>query len=301
MEKQILSVLEESGPLLGSELWNRLGGDGLLLWRSCRLSEQLVIRNLGTHYLRLDRRVPGFARLSPSIFREFLTYTVVDLKGQEETVEEKCREREAHIEAISRSKLDLAYLTMSALADRLDSETPLKEEVCFIIAGDIVYSMAHDVPRPERSTGKMVNGSDLDIVVIVPDDFPEKRMKRLDEAIFQEKYRLLITPHVREGIDYVVKRTSRVREQVCFDTFRHKLACKIIHEGTLLCGNEDLFRETKFLLRESGATEQLRDMEKQARIFRSDAQDYLLRGDTEKVREESLFLFYPADESEEFE
>ncbi len=300
MEKQILSLLEKTGPLLGSELWNRLGGDGLLLWRSCRLSEQLVIRTLGTQYLRLDRRIPGFARLSPSIFREFLTYSVVGPSGQEKAVQEKCRESETHIEGVSRSKLDLAYLTMSALADRVDSETPLKEEVCFIIAGDIVYNMAHDVPRPERSTGKLVNGSDMDVVVIVPDDFPEKRMKRLDDAIFQEKYRLLITPHVREEIDYVVKRTSRVREQVRFDTFRHKLACKIIHEGTLLCGSEDLFLETKMLLRNSGAAEELLAMERQARVFRKDAEAYLLREDPEKVREESLFLFYPADESEEF-
>jgi hypothetical protein len=301
MEKQILSLLEKAEPLLGSELWNQLGGDGLLLWRACRLSEGLLMRTLGTQYLRLDRRIPGFARLSPSIFREFLTYTVIGLSSQGEAVEKKCLEWQAHIEGVSRGKLDLAYLTMSSIAGRLDSETLLEEEACFIIAGDIVYNMAHDVPRPERSTGKLVNGSDMDIVVIVPDDFPEKRMKRLDDAIFQEKYRLLITPHVREEIDYVVKRTATVREQVRFDTFRHKLACKIIHEGTLLCGSEDLFLETKLLLRDSGAARQLEAMEDQARAFRREAEAYLLREDPEKVREESLFLFYPTDESEEFE
>ncbi len=301
MEKQILSFLEKAGPLLGSELWNQLGGDGLQLWRACRLSEGLLMRTLGIQYLRLDRRIPGFARLSPSIFREFLTYTVIGRSGQEEAVEKKCRERQAHIEGVSRGKLELAYLTMSSLTGRLDSEIPLREEACFIIAGDIVYNMAHDVPRPERSTGKLVNGSDMDIVVIVSDDFPEKRMKRLDDAIFQEKYRLLIAPHVREEIDYVVKRTATVREQVRFDTFRHKLACKIIHEGTLLCGSEDLFLETKVLLRDSGAAEQLGAMEDRARAFRREADAYLLREDPKKVREESLFLFYPTDESEEFE
>jgi hypothetical protein len=301
MEKQILSLLGKTGPLLGSDLWNRLGGDGFLLWRTCRLSEGLLIHTLGSQYLRLDRRIPGFARLSPSIFRGFLTYSVVGLSGQEKAVEEKCREWETHIGHVSRSKLDLAYLTMSALAGRLDSETPLLGQVCFIIAGDIVYNMAHDVPRPERSTGKLVNGSDLDIVVIVPDDFPAKQMKRLDDAIFQEKYRLLITPHLREEIDYVVKRLSRVREQVRFDTFRHKLACKIIHEGTLLCGSEELFLETKVLLRDSGASEQIGAMESQARAFRRDDEARLLREDPKKIREESLFLFYPADESEEFE
>jgi len=301
MEKQILKLLEQNGPLVGSGVWNHIGGDGLLLWRTCLLSNAIVIGTLGTRYLRLDRRVPGFGRLSPSIFREFLTYSVIGLKGQEAAIEKKRQAVETHIEEVSRIKLDLAYRSMSSMASHLDSEIPVDEEVSFIIAGDIVYNMAHDVPRPERSTGKIVNGSDMDIVVIVPDDFPEKLMKRLDEAIFHEKYRLLITPHLREEIDYVIKRTRKVREQVRFDTFRHKLACKIMHEGTFLYGSEDLFHEIKVMLRESGVAEQLEAMEKQAKAFRSEAESYLLRENPKTILKESLYLFYPAEESEEFE
>jgi len=301
MEKQILKLLEQSGPMTGAEVWEHVGGNGLLLWRACRLSHAIIMGTVGTRYLRLDRRVPGFGRLSPSIFREFLTYRVLGCTGQEDAVQEKCRRVESHIEKVSRAKLDLAYRTMTSLASHLDSELSIEEQGCFIIAGDIVYAMAHDVPRPERSTGKLVNGSDMDIVVIVPDDFPESAMKRLDDAIYREKYRLLITPHVREEIDYVLKRTRKVREQLKFDTFRHKLACKIMHEGTYLCGSEGLFHEMKVMLRESGVAQKLDIMEQKARIFRKEAEDYLLQEDPEKILEKSLFLFYPADESEEFE
>jgi len=39
--------------------------------------------------------------------------------------------------------------------------------------------MAHDVPRPEMSTGKLVKGPDIDIVVVVDDLFPERLTERL--------------------------------------------------------------------------------------------------------------------------
>ncbi len=287
--------------MTGAEVWEHMGGNGLLLWRTCRLSNAIIMGAVGTRYLRLDRRVPGFGRLSPSIFREFLTYRVLGCNGQENAVREKCRTVENHIEEVSRAKLDLAYRTMTSLASHLDSELSIEEQACFFIAGDIVYAMAHDVPRPERSTGKLVNGSDMDIVVIVPDDVPESIRKRIDDAIYREKYRLLITPHVREEIDYVLKRIGKVREQLKFDTFRHKLACKIMHEGTFLCGSEDLFHEIKVMLRESGVAKELEVMERQARVFRKEAEHYLLHEHPEKILEKSLSLFYPADESEEFE
>ena len=301
MEKQILALLEKEGPLTGAEVWNHIGGNGLLLWRTCLLSNAVAMGRVGTRYLRLDRRVPGFSRLSPSIFREFLTYCVLGRKEEENAVQEKRRVVQTHIEEVSRAKLDLAYRTMCSLASHLASEISIDEHACFIIAGDIVHAMAHDVPRPERSTGKLVNGSDMDIVVVVPDDFPESTMTRLDDAIFREKHRLLITPHVREEIDYVLKRTARVRKQLKFDTFRHKLACKIMQEGAFLCGSEELFHEIKVLLRESGVAGELEVMERQARVFRKEAEHYLLHEDTKRILEESLSLFYPADESEEFE
>jgi hypothetical protein len=186
------------------------------------------------------------------------------------------------------------------MANRLEIEVPIQEQVCFIIAGDIVYNMAHDVPRPERSTGKLVRGSDMDLVVIAGESFPPPLMSRLDDAIYQEKYRLLVTPHIREEVDYVVKNMQRVQEQLAFDTFKRMVACKIMYEGTLLYGSEQIFHRVKSLLRDRGVTSKLRAMEKQALLFRNEASGLLDEG-PEKSEQNEAHLFYPAEESEEFE
>ncbi|MBW1721460.1 MAG: hypothetical protein JRH13_05360 [Deltaproteobacteria bacterium] len=301
MEKEIIELIEEKGPMTGQELLEATSMSGIVLWRSCKGSSRIVVRNVGTRYLRLDSRIEGYARLSPSILREFLTYSVVGLPGDPAALARKGAALISRIEEISRSKLDLAYNIVSSLASRFRDETDIKERACFILAGDIVYNMAHDVPRPERSTGRMVRGSDMDIVVIVDDLFPDSMAKRLDEAIYREKTRLLMTPHLREEIDYVVKDLDRVREQLRFDTFKRMVACKILSEGLFLYGSEALFREVKALLREYGVEEMLRNMERRSMAFRRKAEEILLREDLERIEEEFLYLFYPAEESEEFE
>ena len=86
-----------------------------------------------------------------------------------------------------------------------------------------------------------------------------------------------------------------------FDSFKHLLACKILQEGTLLYGNEDIFHYVKAMLRDTGVAGQLEGLETRAKAFRRDAEEYLLREDTDKIKEESLYLLYPSDESEEFE
>jgi hypothetical protein len=105
----------------------------------------------------------------------------------------------------------------------------------------------------------------------------------------------------REEIDYVIKRVSRVKEQLQFDTFKHMVACKILEEGLLLYGSKSLFVDIKTMLNKHGITEKLGDLEKRAQIFRKEAEAYLLHADPDKVKRGSLYLFYPAEESEEFE
>ena len=73
-----------------------------------------------------------------------------------------------------------------------------------------------------------------------------------------------------------------------------------IYDTTLRDGTQavgvSLSLEDKLL-----ATKKLDDLEKRARAFRRDAEEYLLFEDTEKIRKDSLHLFYPTEESEEFE
>ena len=301
MEKEIIRLVAEGGPLTGAEISKVMDNDLLLLWRCCKLSEHLAIRTIGRRYLRLDRRIEGFARLSPSILREFLTYSVIGLAGDQDALIQRANEINSHIEQITRAKSGLAYTILSAVVGRFGNSDLISRQACVIIAGDIVYNMAHDVPRPERSTGKLVKGSDMDIVVVVDDLFPERLTERLDEIIYQEKQNILITPHLREEIDYIVKDMNRVREQMKFQTFKHMVACKILQEGTLLYGSEDLFSAIKEMLRKQGVTEKLNDLENRAKIFRRNAERDLLNKDPEKIRAEFHDLFYPTEESEEFE
>lgn len=301
MEKDIVKLVEEKGPLTGEEIRESMAGDDLLLWRTCVLSRGLVLRSVATHYLRLDRQVDGFARLSPSILREFLTYSVVALRSDPQALAQRLRKLSSHIRRVSELKLELARRTVSAIASNLRTGWPDKPEPVFIIGGDIVFQMAHDVPRPERSTGKLVNGSDMDIVVILGEGSDKDYAKRLDEAIYSEKYALLRAPHLKEEIDYVVKDLGRVKEQLAFKTFKHMVACKILHEGWLLYGDKKLFDLIKRLLNHHCITEKLEEMEIRARAFRRHAEVYLLEEEIETIKKDRLHLFYPTEESEEFE
>ena len=301
MEEEIRALIRERGPMTGTELQEALDYDPLLLWRTCVSSKGLAVQRAGTRYLRLDRRLEGFARLSPSILREFLTYSAVGLPEEPVPLKRRVTEITTAIEAVSRSKSLLLYRVVSSLGNQVQSEIRIEDSVCFILGGDIVYNMAHSVPRPERSTGRLVQGSDMDMVVIVDDQLPGELTERLDDAIFREKYRLLTTPHIREEIDYVVKDLNRVREQARFDTFRHMVACKILWEGAFLHGSERLFHQVKATLREFGVVRKIREMEQSAMAFRQEAAGYLLSMDPNKIREECLYLFYPTEESEEFE
>jgi hypothetical protein len=55
------------------------------------------------------------------------------------------------------------------------------------------------------------------------------------------------------------------------------------------------------MLREYAVTAKLRAMEKQALLFRNQAERRLLLEDPEKSAQDEACLFYPAEESEEFE
>lgn len=301
LEDRIIDYIEQKGPQTGAELRGSFNEDGLMLWQTCMRSKKLVITTVGTRYLRLDRRIDGFARLSPSILREFLSYSVIGPVDQPDSVSQKADEIASHIETVSKNKLELAHSIISNIRKQLDGVWVENLHLCFIIAGDIVYNMAHDVPRPEHSTGELVRGSDIDLIVVLEDDASDDFINRLDQVIYSEKYRILTSSAFREEIDYVIKRVSRVKEQLQFDTFKHMVACKILDEGLLLYGSEELFLDIKTLLINHGVTVKLGDLEKKAQVFRKNAEEYLLLTDPDQAKKESLFLFYPPEESEEFE
>jgi hypothetical protein len=278
LEGRIHEVLEGIGPVPGKELAEALGEGVFPVWRACTLSRDIVTRVVGKRYLRFDRNVGGYARLSPSIQREFMTYTVVGVKKDLPAIEEKAGELIQEIRAISRAKEAAARKAVQDILSRLgELGKTVEKEACFILGGDVPLGMAHADPRPEKSTGLLVAGSDLDLVVVHRDELQEDGVGRLDEAIYSEKYALLKNPLKKEEIDYIIKPLSRVREQAAFDTFEHMVACKIIMEGSPIAGSGKLYREVLEIMKKNGIKEKLDEMEERARAFREMARAHLLK------------------------
>jgi hypothetical protein len=296
---QIVRLLEEKGPLTGAEVVASTRREVFDLWRECRNLAEIHVEVVGTRFLRLDRAVRGYARLSPSIRREFLTYTLLGLKSRQEAFQAAAGILRGNIAEISAAKLALARDSMASAVEALEERDLILDKACFLIAGDVVYHMSHMVPRPEKSTGEMVRGSDLDIIVIVNDDLPESLFSGLDRAIYRKKHFLLVHPNFREEIDYIIKNIARVKEQLRFDTFESMVACKILREGRFLYGSSSLFGEVKDLLEESDVAQRLDEMERQAVQGRHAAEELLLGLPADAVDSESIHLFYTREEGEE--
>jgi len=297
----IIALVRRQGPLTGAEMRQALPGTAFELWRSCVRSPDLLVRRVGRRYLRLDRQVEGFARMSPSILREFLTYSVVGLATDPDAVERRVQAVMSHTEEVTKTKYDLARATVDEIVGPLCADGLDPEQLCVLIAGDIVYAMAHDVPRPERSTGKLVKGSDLDLVFILDDDVADLAVTELDQAIHRKKHRLLRDPATREEIDYIVKRLDRVREQVAFDEFKRMVACKILHEGQFLYGSRSLFAKAKSLLVEHGVVDKLEALTKAAEAARGSMEELLAQREGSDTTEAERLILYTAEESEEFD
>jgi hypothetical protein len=297
IQEKILSILAEKGPMTGAQLLEHTQIEVLSLWQTCRRIPAIRFEATAKRFLRLDRNVPGYARLSPSIRREFLTYMFVGLEGQTEELAARAEAFRQRTKRISSSKRETAREAIISAIAPLPAKDPILEKACFTLAGDVVYDMSHTVPRPEKSTGEMVQGSDLDIVIVVRDDLSPEIVDSLDRSIHKRKHLLLVND--REEIDYLIKSISRVREQLQFDVFSSMVACKILDEAQLLYGNSSVFEEVKKLVRDHGIPERLKQMEQQAAKSRELAETQLLQADAEKHSSENLSLFYTHAEEDE--
>ncbi|MBP1623951.1 MAG: hypothetical protein H6Q07_1971 [Acidobacteria bacterium] len=295
----ITDILKDKGPQTGAQLLEHTGVEALPLWQACKRTPEIRFECIGRRFVRLDRNVEGYARLSPSIRREFLTYTVLGLETQEEETRAKAGLLREEIRRISRAKLDLAKEAIHDTVQALQERQSIRERICFLIAGDITYNMAHAVPRPEVSTGKMVRGSDLDIVAIAEDGVPPEILKTLDSAILKKKYFLLVHPNYQEEIDYLVKDVSKVRSQLVFDSFQHMIASKIIYESELLYGSAEVFAKVKKMVDEFGIPDKLARLERSAEENREAAEIHLLNCDPSQGNEAFLNLFYTREEGDE--
>jgi predicted nucleotidyltransferase len=295
---KLLRILRQSGPLTGKKIVESSGLDSFTAWRECTASDQLQRQIVGKRYLRLDRRVNGYARLSPSIMREFLNYTVVGAAGDEEKIVFLAGCLADEISLISRRKKELAREIICRTIKNCESRLLFEEQACVIIAGDVVYNMAHAEPRPEPSTGELVRGSDLDIIVVVEKLSPAI-LARFDELLYREKYNLLLNPAVKEEIDYVIKDLQTVEEQLRFHDFKAMVASKILDEGEFLSGSRVLYDRIKRLAEEADIPDKLEKLKKKAQSGRLSAEKKLLTLAHSRCADELGALFYTSEEKEE--
>ncbi len=296
--ENVLSILKSRGPLIGKELCCETGADEYTLWRGCTLSEEIHTVVIGNRYLRLDRQVEGYARLSPSIMREFSSYTVVGAASDLEETARRAKQLLQQIKETSRKKFELARETARKLVDDHRGSADLENKACFIIAGDVVYSMAHTEPRPESSTGELVRGSDLDIIVVT-DGLSQKNASAFDSAIYGEKHNMLMNPALKEELDYIVKDISVVPGQLQFAGFKAMVAAKILHEGEYLYGSRILFERLQKLLEDYGIVAKIAALEEIAKAERQKAERFLLELCETEQAGDYMNLFYTTEEKEE--
>ncbi|WP_066638469.1 hypothetical protein [Desulfolucanica intricata] len=298
--EKIIELLDNQGPLTGKELLEKIRIDEFSAWKICNSSERVVTKTIGTRYLRLDRQVEGYARLSPSIIREFYGYTVIGTEKNIHEIHMKAELLHQEIKEISKKKFELAQNVITKIVESQEASQIIKTGASFIIAGDVAYEMSHLEPRPEASTGELVKGSDLDIVVVTQ-GLPDSIINALDLAIYDQKNFLLKNPSYNEEIDYIIKDISKVKEQLKFNNFKSMVASKILYEGKFLYGNFSIFKQIRKMLIDEGIPEKIRTLEEKALINRNNARTYLLNYEGSKLtEEENMKLFYTKEEKEEF-
>jgi len=296
---RIIEILDRKGPLTGKKLLEETKMDAFCLWKSCNNCEKIITKIVGRRYLRLDKQVEEYARLSPSIIREFYNYTVIGTEKDLQEILTKAELLHQNIKRISKYKFDLAQEVITRICESQPDPQVTKTNVCCIIAGDVVYEMAHLEPRPETSTGELVNGSDLDIEVITQ-DLSDTFVRNLDSSIYNQKNFLLRNPSHNEEIDYIIKDISKIKKQLQFDSFESMVASKIFYEGKFLYGSLDIFHKIKQMLSDEGIPEKIEALERKASIDRKNAEEYLLKYDDSLSEEENMKLFYTKEEKEEF-
>ncbi len=243
LEAEILKILGQHSSVLGVEIAEALGNRYFEIWRTCHNSSKIYSTPFGHYYLRIDKKIEGLARLSPSILRDFLTYTRIStLDNFEKAISDAESSRLEHVR-ISDEKREIAR---QIIAETLPEDVIAHTGI--LIAGDVCRNMAHLVPRPERSTGKLVRGSDIDLIFIIEND--GELRGEIEGRISEAKAIYLQHPALREELDFVVNTLDHYHKASCFKGVHDMISCKAALEGQYLAGSKEILKKsTDILLR----------------------------------------------------
>lgn len=301
IEGEIRKVLRENGPVTGSQLSEKLSHIGdIAVWRACYGSSEIRVSNCARYYLRYDITRGNQLRLSPSILRDFLTFSLVYLTDQMVEIVEGGTMLANKFRTVSLEKLSWAREALLQLDD--DLQQVLNEHCVVFLSGDIAYYLAHETKRPHSQLGVEVNGSDIDIVIVTNRGAPPEKIARIESQLLTIKKIYLMTPHIREELDFIVKPIDTMLEQLAYADIHQKIASKILYESYFLMGRVDIYQTLMRHLKLSGTWDRIECDFKTALKQRKDTIEkiLLLAPDASTEDEEVASLFFASKERLEF-
>ncbi len=252
LEGRVDETLSAWGPMTGGDLVDRMHGENPMdLWRVCYESNHFRVINCARYYLRYDILRENQLRLSPSILRDFLTFSLIFKPNQRtQALESSARLANKH-RIISRQKIRVARQAILSLDE--ETQRALRENACFFISGDVAYFLAHAVPRIHPEYETKINGSDVDILIVYNNHVDENLIKSAEDQMLKFKGRALRDPQIGEEIDFLFKPVSKMFSQLAYRDIHEKIASKILYESFYLFGRMDLYERLLFELEVSGA------------------------------------------------
>ena len=299
IEARLTQILEEKGPRIGKELSEEMPDVPVLaLWQVCNRSKSLLISHFASYYLRFDITREDQVRLSPSILRDFLSFTLFGLPAQRyQMIERQGTLSNMHRE-ISREKIGVAQDVMKQLFVSLGRE--VRSQLCAFIAGDLSYFLAHNEMREHSASGEMVRGSDIDIIIILSEALPDDIQERIDGEMVALKNFYLRHPKYRHEIDFICKRKSVMERQFQYSDIHDKIASKIAYESMFLGGSLTLYMEVRDAMVRTGVDRLIEDDFTHALKDRKNAMKALLNAPGDTIDDETRSLFYFSQERVEF-
>ncbi len=256
LEIQIAALLDKHGPITGRQLSEYLPDiKHIELWKSCYQSPLFRVINFARYYLRYDVTREDLIRLSPSVLRDFLSFTLVYIAGQRSDAVDRAAMLANKHRLISLKKLKFARNTLLSLSP--DILETLHYKACCFIAGDIAYFLAHEEPRIHNATGSKLYGSDIDIIVVHENDTDPDLIKRAEQEVLAYKHRCIKDPVIGQEIDFLFKPVQKMLSQYSYADIHQKIACKILYESFFLYGRLDLYEKLTTDLEFSGTVKKI--------------------------------------------
>ena len=298
LEHEILKALEAHGPMIGKELVEVFPDlPPISMWQACFQSQTMSVSHFASYYLRYDIGRADQVRLSPSILRDFLSFTLFGLPSQrEQMVERQATLANSHRE-MSREKIMVAQQVASNVLLELGGLDG--DKVCIFVAGDLSYFLAHNEPREHEASGEMVRGSDID-VIIVHDGLDEDAVERIEREMKAMKSFYLKHPRYRHELDYICKPISKMLHQLHYIDIHDKIASKIAYESLFLGGSLALYTSIREKMQTNGVDELIELDFEHALKDRKNATRALMAKASDEMDDETRSLFFFSQERVEF-